>query len=161
MAELLDSNPGLASRFSTRVRFPSYTPEELLRIAEYHTGLREDRLAEEAVRRLRARFEEVCRRGLIDELGNGRFVRSLTAAAARPGHVRVVGCGAWSGGRPTAEELVTVRAEDVEAARAEVTEQYRGYDETPTLQEAIASLDARIGLEPVKRQVREIAAQLQ
>jgi len=161
MAEFLDSNPGLASRFSTRVRFPSYTPEELLRIAEYHTGLREDRLDEEAVRRLRARFEEVCRRGLIDELGNGRFVRSLTEAAARARDVRVVGSGAWSGRRPTAEELVTVRAEDVEAAFAEVTEQYRGYDETPTLQEALASLDAMIGLEPVKRQVREIAAQLQ
>ncbi|SEG16650.1 type VII secretion AAA-ATPase EccA [Thermomonospora echinospora] len=161
MAEFLDSNPGLASRFGTRVRFPSYTPGELLRIAEYHTGLREDRLDEQATARLRARFEDVCRRGIIDELGNGRFVRSLTEAAARARDVRVVGSGAWSGRQPTAEDLVTVCAEDVEAAFAEVTERYRGYDETPTLQEALGSLDAMIGLEPVKRQVREIAAQLQ
>ncbi|HEX2314444.1 MAG TPA: AAA family ATPase, partial [Thermomonospora sp.] len=161
MEEFLDSNPGLASRFGTRVRFPSYTPAELLRIAEYHTGLRDDRLEEEAARRLRARFEDVCRRGIIDELGNGRFVRSLTEAAARARDVRVVGSGAWSGRQPTAEELVTVRAEDVETAFAEVTERYRGYAETPTLEEALGSLDAMIGLEPVKRQVREIAAQLQ
>ncbi|WP_119731723.1 AAA family ATPase [Thermomonospora amylolytica] len=161
MEEFLDSNPGLASRFGTRVRFPSYTPEELLRIAEYHVGLREDRLDEEATRRLRSRFEDVCRRGIIDELGNGRFVRSLTEAAARARDVRVVGSGAWSGRQPTAEELVTIRAEDVETAFAEVTERYRGYDETPTLEEALGSLDAMIGLEPVKRQVREIAAQLQ
>ncbi|TDE33191.1 AAA family ATPase [Actinomadura sp. 6K520] len=163
MAEFLDSNPGLASRFGTRVHFPSYRPAELLRIADYHTGLREDRLDPEARRRLAARFEEVERRGIVDELGNGRFVRTLTEAAARARDVRVVDAVAASGGpaEPSADDLVTLRAEDVEAAFAEVTERYRGYAETPTLDEAIGSLDAMIGLEPVKRQVREIAAQLQ
>ncbi|TDB89204.1 AAA family ATPase [Actinomadura sp. 7K534] len=163
MAEFLDSNPGLASRFGTRVHFPSYRPSELLRIADYHTGLREDRLDPEARRRLAARFEEIERRGIVDELGNGRFVRTLTEAAARARDVRVVGAVAASGGpaEPSADDLVTLRAEDVEAAFAEVTERYRGYAETPTLDEALGSLDAMIGLEPVKRQVREIAAQLQ
>ncbi|MEV4677885.1 AAA family ATPase [Actinomadura sp. NPDC049382] len=163
MAEFLDSNPGLASRFGTRVHFPSYRPSELLRIADYHTGLREDRLDPEARRRLAARFEEVERRGIIDELGNGRFVRSLTEAAARARDVRVVDAASASAApaRPSADDLVTLRAEDVETAFAEVTERYRGYAETPTLDEALGSLDAMIGLEPVKRQVREIAAQLQ
>ncbi|MES9540820.1 MULTISPECIES: AAA family ATPase [unclassified Actinomadura] len=163
MEEFLDSNPGLASRFGTRVHFPSYRPSELLQIADYHTALREDRLDAEARRRLAARFEEVERRGIIDDLGNGRFVRSLAEAAARARDVRVVEAVSSSGApaRPTAEDLVTVRAEDVETAFAEVTERFRGYTETPTLDEALASLDAMIGLEPVKRQVREIAAQLQ
>jgi SpoVK/Ycf46/Vps4 family AAA+-type ATPase len=163
MAEFLASNPGLASRFGTRVHFPSYTPGELLRIADYHTGLRDDRLDGEARRRLAVRFEEAERRGIIDELGNGRFVRTLTEAAARARDVRVVGeADTGAGGRrPTAEDLVTLRAEDVEAAYAEVTERYRGYAETPTLDEALGALEAMIGLEPVKRQVREIAAQLQ
>ncbi|WP_395109235.1 AAA family ATPase [Actinomadura sp. SCN-SB] len=162
MTEFLDSNPGLASRFGTRVHFPSYRPRELLSIAEYHTGLRDDRLDEEARRRLVARFEEVERRGIVDELGNGRFVRTLTEAAARARDVRVVGNAPAAGGRtPTAEDLVTVRAEDIDTAYAEVTERYRGYAETPTLDEALGSLDAMIGLAPVKRQVREIAAQLQ
>jgi SpoVK/Ycf46/Vps4 family AAA+-type ATPase len=163
MAEFLDSNPGLASRFGTRVHFPSYRPSELLQIADYHTGLREDRLDPEARRRLAARFEEVERRGIVDELGNGRFVRSLTEAAARARDVRVVDAASASGepAKPSADDLVTLRAEDVETAFAEVTERYRGYAETPTLDEALGSLDAMIGLEPVKRQVREIAAQLQ
>ncbi|TDD36298.1 AAA family ATPase [Actinomadura sp. KC06] len=163
MAEFLDSNPGLASRFGTRVHFPSYRPAELLQIADYHTGLRDDRLDPEARRRLAARFEEVERRGIVDELGNGRFVRSLTEAAARARDVRVVDAVSASAGpaNPSADDLVTLRAEDVEAAFAEVTERYRGYAETPTLDEALGSLDAMIGLEPVKRQVREIAAQLQ
>ncbi|TMR03044.1 AAA family ATPase [Actinomadura soli] len=163
MAEFLDSNPGLASRFGTRVHFPSYRPAELLRIADYHTSLREDRLDAEARRRLAIRFEEVERRGIVDELGNGRFVRSLTEAAARARDVRVVDAVSASAApaNPSADDLVTLRAEDVEAAFAEVTERYRGYAETPTLDEALGSLDAMIGLEPVKRQVREIAAQLQ
>ncbi|WP_243711244.1 AAA family ATPase [Actinomadura sp. KC216] len=163
MAEFLDSNPGLASRFGTRVHFPSYRPAELLQIADYHTALREDRLDAEARRRLAARFEEVERRGIVDELGNGRFVRSLTEAAARARDVRVVDAVSASTGsaKPSADDLVTLRAEDVEAAFAEVTERYRGYVETPTLDEALGSLDQMIGLEPVKRQVREIAAQLQ
>ncbi|XVQ09080.1 AAA family ATPase [Spirillospora sp. CA-255316] len=163
MSEFLASNPGLASRFGTRVHFPSYRPEELLKIAEYHTCLRDDRLDEAARERLAARFREVERRGIVDELGNGRFVRTLTEAAARARDVRVVGdaAAAPTGRRPTADDLVTVRAEDVETAYAEVTERYRGYAETPTLDEALGSLDAMIGLAPVKRQVREIAAQLQ
>src|SRR5690606_7350957 len=94
MDAFLDSNPGLASRFGTRVHFPSYRPDELLQIADYHTGLREDRLDPEARRRLAARFEEIERRGIVDELGNGRFVRSLTEAAARARDVRVVDAAA-------------------------------------------------------------------
>ncbi|MEU6746505.1 AAA family ATPase [Spirillospora sp. NPDC046719] len=163
MEEFLGSNPGLASRFGTRVHFPSYRPAELLQIAEYHTGLREDRLSPGARDRLSARFEEVERRGIVDELGNGRFVRTLTEAAARARDVRVVDAVASSGepAAPSADDLVTLLEEDVETAFAEVTERYRGYAETPTLDEALGSLDAMIGLEPVKRQVREIAAQLQ
>ena len=62
---------------------------------------------------------------------------------------------------PSATELLTVRAVDVRAAYEELTERYRGYAETPTLEEALAELEDMIGLEPVKRQVREITAQLQ
>jgi SpoVK/Ycf46/Vps4 family AAA+-type ATPase len=162
MEEFLTSNPGLASRFGTRVRFPSYDTPELLRIADYHAELRGDQFDDEARALLRTRFDEVWRRGIVDELGNGRFVRTLAEAAARARDVRVVGAGAGAGGaQPTADQLITVRAQDVDAAFAEVTERYRGYAETPTMEEALASLDAMIGLAPVKRQVREIAAQLQ
>ena len=55
---------------------------------------------------------------------------------------------------------MTLRGGDVEHAFAELTTRFRGYSETPTLESALAELDALIGLEPVKRQVHEIAAQL-
>ncbi|WP_308206198.1 AAA family ATPase [Actinoallomurus spadix] len=157
MEGFLASNPGLASRFGTRVKFPAYEPAELLLIAEYHTGLRGDRLGVDAGPCLRSKFEEVSRRGVLDELGNGRFVRSLVESAARARDVRIV----HGGDEPTPDELVTIHAVDVELAFAELTERYRGYAETPTLEEALADLDGMIGLEPVKRQVRAIAAQLQ
>jgi SpoVK/Ycf46/Vps4 family AAA+-type ATPase len=156
MDAFLASNPGLSSRFGTRVNFPGYRPGELLRIAEYHAGQRGDRLDANATPVLLGRFEEVCRRGIVDELGNGRFVRSLIESAARARDVRIVGAGA----DPTTDDLITIDAVDFEPAFAEMTERYRGYAETPTLEEALADLDAMIGLEPVKRQVRAIAAQL-
>jgi SpoVK/Ycf46/Vps4 family AAA+-type ATPase len=167
MAAFLSSNPGLASRFGTRVNFPGYEASELLQIAEYHAALRGDRLGPDAAPTLWTRFEEVGRRGIVDELGNGRFVRSLIEAAARARDVRIVG-GGWRGDgtgaheapEPTRDELVIIGAVDVELAFAEVTERYRGYAETPTLEEALADLDGMIGLEPVKRQVHAIAAQL-
>ncbi|MDX6739904.1 AAA family ATPase [Actinocorallia sp. A-T 12471] len=157
MDGFLDSNPGLASRFGTRVLFPSYEPDELLSICRNHTEARGDRLSADALTQLASCFEEVRRRGIIDQLGNGRFVRSLAEGASRARDLRVVSRSA----HPSASELVTVRAEDVRAAYDELTARYRGYTETPTLEEALGSLDGMIGLEPVKRQVHQIAAQLQ
>jgi Mrp family chromosome partitioning ATPase len=61
---------------------------------------------------------------------------------------------------PTSADLVTLQGADLEQAYSELTTRYRGYGETPTLESALAELDALVGLEPVKRQVREIAAQL-
>ncbi|MCD0451821.1 AAA family ATPase [Actinocorallia sp. API 0066] len=157
MEAFLDSNPGLASRFGTRVLFPGYRPDELLAICRAHTEARGDRLADDALGYLEDRFEEISRRGIVDQLGNGRFVRSLAEGAARARDLRVVSRSA----HPTAAELVTVRAEDMGAAYDELTARYRGYAATPTLEEALASLDAMVGLEPVKRQVHQITAQLQ
>jgi SpoVK/Ycf46/Vps4 family AAA+-type ATPase len=157
MEEFLDSNPGLASRFGTRILFPSYSPQELLQIVTLNTETRGDVLSIDALELLAERFEDVRRRGIIDQLGNGRFVRTLAEAAGRARDVRVVGGPVM----PTAIELVTVRRADVAVAYEEITARYRGYADTPTLEEALAGLEGMIGLEPVKRQVREITAQLQ
>ncbi|MEV6862568.1 AAA family ATPase [Streptosporangium subroseum] len=152
----LSSNPGLSSRFSSRVRFPSYGPDELLQITELLQRRRGDRMAEDAKPVLLARFEDIHRRVMVDELGNARFVRSLVEAAAQARDVRVVG----GGGSPTTEDLVTTVERDVTKAFDELTARYRGYQATPTLEEALADLDRMAGLEPVKRQVHAITAQL-
>jgi SpoVK/Ycf46/Vps4 family AAA+-type ATPase len=156
MEDFLASNPGLASRFATRVRFPGYPPAELFALAESGMEHRGDRLHPDARPALWRMFEEVGRRKIGDELGNGRFVRSLIEKAGQARDVRVMSGMA----EPTSGDLVTIVAADLDRAYKELTARQRGYGDTPTVESALAELDELVGLEPVKRQVREIVAQL-
>src|SRR6266581_873152 len=156
MENFLASNPGLASRFATRVKFPSYSPAELLQIAESCVERRGDVLDVDARPALWRMFEEVARRRIVDDLGNGRFVRSLVEKAAEARDVRVMS----NGGDPDPAQLITIHPLDTERAFAELTSRFRGYEQTPTLASALAELDSLIGLGPVKNQVHAIAAQL-
>jgi SpoVK/Ycf46/Vps4 family AAA+-type ATPase len=157
MESFLAANPGLNSRFGVRVKFPTYSATELLALAEKSARDGGELLEPDAGPALREMLEEVSRRRLTDELGNGRFVRSLLARAGQQRDVRVMDGGA----EPTPAELVTLRANDLQRAYAELTTRFRGYHDTPTVEGALAELDALVGLEPVKRQVHEIVAQLQ
>ncbi|WP_150242839.1 AAA family ATPase [Nocardiopsis quinghaiensis] len=163
MDAFLASNPGLASRFATRISFPSYSADELFRIAESLVHQRGDTLEAGAAQALRRRFDQVVQREVVDELGNGRFARSVVEKAAQARDVRVVTAGVDGDApapRPEAEDLITVRAADVETAHRELTSRLPGFGEAPGIEEALAELDAMIGLEPVKEQVRSIVAQL-
>jgi SpoVK/Ycf46/Vps4 family AAA+-type ATPase len=156
MEDFLGSNPGLNSRFPMRIRFGGYTPGELVELAQTALARRGESLDSEALRALTRMMEDVGRRRLIDELGNGRFVRNLLEKARQARDVRVM----TRGPDPVASELMTLRAEDLERAFGELTTRFRGYAEAPTLENALAELDELVGLEPVKRQVHEIVAQL-
>ena len=157
METFLGSNPGLASRFATRIKFSSYAPAELLALAESVLERRSEVLDADARPALWRMLEDVGRRRLTDELGNGRFIRSLLEKTGQARDVRVMTAGA----EPGPEDLVTIQAGDLQRAFAELTSRLRGYTDTPTLESAFAELDELIGLEPVKQQVRSIAAQLQ
>ena len=152
----LATNPGMASRFATRIRFPTYSTEELFALAETQLAAKQEGLTYEARQVLWRVLDEVGRRRTTDELGNGRFVRTLLEKAGQARDVRVMG----GGGDPRAEDLITIGAPDLERAFSELTSRLRGYENTPTLESAIAELDELVGLEPVKQQVRAIAAQL-
>lgn len=87
----LAANEGLSSRFAKRIRFESYSPDELTDIARLIARSRDSDLApeaEEAVRRACAPlFESTSvdsqgvQRRAIDLAGNGRFVRNLVESA--------------------------------------------------------------------------------
>jgi SpoVK/Ycf46/Vps4 family AAA+-type ATPase len=156
MEEFLASNPGLNSRFAMRIRFGSFTPAELLSLARAMMAERGESLGPGADQVLARMMEEVGRRRLADELGNGRFVRSLLDKAGQARDVRVMA----RAGEPAAADLMTLEIPDLERAFTELTSRFRGYSEAPTVESALAELDELIGLEPVKRQVHEIAAQL-
>jgi len=156
MEGFLASNPGLASRFATRLKFPSYTPAEMMALAESALDRRGELLDPDARPVLWRTLEEVGRRRIADELGNGRFVRSLLEKAGQARDVRIM----TRITDPSREDLITIRAKDLQQAYAELTSRLRGYEDTPTVEGAIAELDELVGLEPVKDQVRAIAAQL-
>ena len=77
MDRLLAANPGLSSRFTTRVDFPSYRPLELTEIGKVLAAENGDLWDEEALDELRSIAGHVVDQGWIDELGNGRFLRTL------------------------------------------------------------------------------------
>jgi SpoVK/Ycf46/Vps4 family AAA+-type ATPase len=156
MEDFLASNPGLNSRFAIRIRFSGYSPAELLSLAQAALAQRGESLDPDAGPALARMMEDVGRRRLADDLGNGRFVRSLLEKAGQARDVRVMA----GQDEPAPADLVTLEAVDLQRAFAELTSRFRGYAEAPTLDSALAELDELIGLEPVKRQVHEIAAQL-
>jgi SpoVK/Ycf46/Vps4 family AAA+-type ATPase len=156
MESFLATNPGLGSRFATRIKFPTYAPSELRALASTQLDSRGESLSEQANSVLCDRLDEVGRRRITDELGNGRFVRSLLEKAGQARDVRVMSTGR----EPSAAELVIVEPPDLEHAWNELTSRLRGYEETPTLESALAELDELVGMEPVKRQVHAISAQL-
>jgi SpoVK/Ycf46/Vps4 family AAA+-type ATPase len=156
MEDFLASNPGLASRFATRLKFPSYSPAELMQLAESALDRRGEMLDPDARPVLWRTFEEVGRRRIADELGNGRFVRSLLEKAGQARDVRVMTGPA----EPARGDLITIRARDLQEAYAELTSRLRGYEDAPTVESAMAELAELVGLDPVKTQVRAIAAQL-
>jgi SpoVK/Ycf46/Vps4 family AAA+-type ATPase len=156
MEDFLASNPGLNSRFAIRIKFAGYSPAELLALAQAALAQRGESLAPDGGPALARMMDEIGRRRLGDELGNGRFVRSLLEKAGQTRDVRVMAAGA----EPAPADLLTLEAVDLNRAFTELTSRFRGYAEAPTLESALAELDELIGLEPVKRQVHEIAAQL-
>jgi hypothetical protein len=119
MDRFLRSNPGLASRFSTRVGFPSYTAQDLSQIAVLLAEQAGDAFEPEALHVLDEIFARAAESGRIDELGNGRFARSLFERACACRDMRVVRLGEAA----TAADLTTLTADDVRGAYTELAVQ--------------------------------------
>jgi hypothetical protein len=116
MDRLLAANPGLGSRFTTRVDFPSYRPPELTRIGQVLAGENGDQWDEEALDELRAISGHVVDQGWIDELGNGRLLRTLYEKSCAYRDLRLSEYPAI----PNREELSTLRLPDLMQAYGEV-----------------------------------------
>ncbi|MER8046225.1 AAA family ATPase [Streptomyces sp. NPDC094032] len=116
MDRLLAANPGLSSRFTTRVDFPSYRPLELTAIGEVLAASNGDGWDDEALDELRSISAHVVEQGWIDELGNGRFLRTLYEKSCAYRDLRLSGYPAT----PTREDLATLRLPDLMQAYGEV-----------------------------------------
>ncbi|MEU3194838.1 AAA family ATPase [Streptomyces sp. NPDC006992] len=126
MDRLLAANPGLSSRFTTRVDFPSYRPLELTAIGEVLAADNGDVWDEEALEELRSISGHVVDQGWIDELGNGRFLRTLYEKSCAYRDLRLSGYA----GTPSRDDLATLRLPDLMQAYGEVLSG-RGPDGSP------------------------------
>jgi tetratricopeptide (TPR) repeat protein len=116
MDRLLAANPGLSSRFTSRVDFPSYRPLELTAIGEVLAAENGDVWDDEALDELRSISGHVVDQGWIDELGNGRFLRTLYEKSCAYRDLRLSGYAAL----PTRDDLATLRLPDLMQAYGEV-----------------------------------------
>jgi len=117
--EFLTVNPGLAGRFNRKLRFESYTPDELVQIAVRYGVPRATVLEPAAGDALRA----VCTTlrayhapdGLhgIDVMQNGRFARNVVERAERLRDSRVAAQHRSDKGSVTVEDLQSLRTQDV------------------------------------------------
>ncbi len=120
--EFLTVNPGLAGRFNRKLRFESYSPDELVEIALRYGRPRATVIephAQEAFnagcRVLRAYRAADGEHG-IDVMQNGRFARNVVERAERLRDSRVAAQNRTDRGSVTIEDLETIRTPDIVAA---------------------------------------------
>jgi tellurite resistance protein len=108
MQEMLQTNPGLSSRFQRTLSFPDYTADELVEIFDRMCQRDHYVFSEAARKALQSTFE-----GLVQEkdehFGNARLARNLFESAVRRLANRVVSVTPL-----TREMLITLQAEDIQ-----------------------------------------------
>ena len=120
--EFLTVNPGLAGRFNRKLRFESYSPDELVEIANRYGEPRAtviEPAAQEAMnaacRVLRAYIAPNGEHG-VDVMQNGRFARNVVERAERLRDSRVAAQNRTDRGSVTISDLETIRTQDVMGA---------------------------------------------
>ena len=112
MEEFVESNPGLESRFNRFIHFPDYTVEEMMGIFRMRCDKAGYTLAPEAGDELKRILAEKSKDSI--GFGNARGVRNLFEKALSRQANRLAAMG-----QLTREQLMEIRAEDLEDASAE------------------------------------------
>lgn len=135
----LRTNTGLKSRFTQRIRFRSYTPDELVKIADVLAPKAGAELTDEARQELSKTFAELCAqtdpatgKPQIDILGNARFVRQVVKTCVTARNRRLINSGV---DLDLIDEHLELLADDVtrgvrKAVEAAAEESQMDFDET-------------------------------
>jgi S1-C subfamily serine protease/Holliday junction resolvasome RuvABC ATP-dependent DNA helicase subunit len=146
MRRFIDSNPGLASRFSKTIDFPSYTSTELCDIFRSMTTRQQFSLPDGVEAKLKPWIES---RAKAEDWANAREMRTLLEKAREAQALRV--------SQDPAADVSQMTMRDILLA----TGQNPDEDSATNITASLAKLDAMVGLAPVKEEVNRIIARKQ
>ena len=147
MRDFLERNEGLKSRIPHWVDFPDYTTDELTQIFRYMMNERHVTATEDAVSAATLIFD---RMRLIDDFGNGRFVRNLLDRAIMNQSGRLMAEYGESSAIP-ADKLYQIIREDISGLD-------EGLRDVRPEGVAKAELDSMIGLTSAKEVIAKAIA---
>lgn len=154
MKEFINSNPGLRSRFSHFFHFPDYMPDELMEIAELGFNNHQLTVTSDArvvlLKQLTKAFRSRNR-----TFGNARFVMSVVGDCKRNMALRLMKDSKTE--EMTAKELSQVVKADVQEVFVSTqSKKLQLQVDQEMLKIALHDLNALIGMENVKTEVREL-----
>jgi SpoVK/Ycf46/Vps4 family AAA+-type ATPase len=145
MRRLIDSNPGLGSRFSKTVDFPSYNADELSEIFKRMAVRQQFNLPDGFEAKIKPWIESRSKAG---DWANAREMRTLLEKAREAQALRVAA--------DPAADISQVTLEDIILATGEKPDE----DKVP-VSAALEKLDAMVGLAPVKEEIKRLSARLE
>jgi SpoVK/Ycf46/Vps4 family AAA+-type ATPase len=143
MQRFLSANPGLASRFPTRLRFPDYTDDELVSILRGTAAQADLKLGRGVDLQVRRLLEKA---GRGRSFGNARLMRNLLDRTLALQARRVV-----------SEELDATALTTLQVA--DLPDTLEGRVRAELASDPFAELDALIGLTEVKQEVGQLIAE--
>ncbi|MGO1802105.1 MAG: AAA family ATPase [Microbacteriaceae bacterium] len=155
MQQFLNANPGMRSRFTTRIEFLSYSVDELVKIAAGMATSAGEHLTEGASELLRQRLAAVERSGgfMAKDWGNARAARNVVDRAAQMRDLRV------SDGDLSADPDLLVTITEADVAMACDREGLAADAAVESADDVLAELDAQVGQPQLKQQIRALLAQ--
>mgnify|MGYP001194494435 CR=1 FL=1 len=156
MEQFLSSNPGLASRFQHIIKFPDYTPQELMEIAAYTAKKKDITVEPEALKLIELSVVEAYR-NRDRTFGNARFVNSIIEEGKRNLGLRIMSNPDLDVEKLTEADISTISEQDIKRVFEKNKKQVVLLPvDNPLLEEALNELNSMIGLTQVKNDVHEI-----
>jgi SpoVK/Ycf46/Vps4 family AAA+-type ATPase len=148
MRRFIDSNPGLGSRFSKTVNFPSYDAGALCEIFRRMAARQQFGLPEGFEAKLMPWIEA---RSKAHDWANGREMRTLLEKTREAQALRVAGEPSGDPSRVTIEDIIVATGQKPDDSK----------ENEASVAAAFAKLDAMVGLAPVKQEVKRLTARLE
>ena len=145
MRRFIDSNPGLASRFSKTIDFPSYTTAELCEIFKRMATRQQFNLPEGFEARLKPWIES---RAKAEDWANAREMRTLLERSREAQAMRVASDPSADISVVTIQDIVLATGQQDEGNEAAIAA-------------ALDKLNAMVGLAPIKEEVQALIARKQ